>query len=258
MISVICVYNNLEILRSYLLKGLNGQTSIYDLVLIDNTANCYSSAAKALNYGGAKATGKHLMFVHQDVLLLSPTWLEDVERTLDFLPNFGIAGVAGVSELLKETSSNLKQGDPPMPTWHLPVEKPLEVQTLDECLIIVPKIIFDKHKFDEEVCDDWHLYSVDYCLSIKRLGYRAFVLPNPAHHRSTGYSMSSGYYSTLNKVLRKHKAYFPIIYTTMGSWSTSQSVYANRILLKANRTKGYISKMKGLAMRRVTSILGKR
>jgi hypothetical protein len=258
MISVICVYNNIEILECYLLNGLNSQTSIYDLVLIDNTANCYSSAAKALNYGSTKATGKHLLFVHQDVLLLSSTWLEDVERTLDFLPNLGIAGVAGVSELIKETSSNLKQGDPPMPTWHLPVEKPLEVQTLDECLIIVPENIFNEHKFDEEVCDDWHLYSVDYCLSIKRLGYRAFVLPCPAHHRSPGYSMSSVYYSTLKKVLRKHKAYYPIIYTTMGSWSTSRSVYANRICLKVNRAKGYISKMKGLAIRRVSSILGRR
>jgi GT2 family glycosyltransferase len=258
MISIICVYDNRKILEDYLLKGLKNQTAEPELVLIDNAAEQFSSAAKALNYGGGKARGDYLMFVHQDVELLSSTWLEDVEMILDSLPNFGVAGIAGVSERLKGISSNMKQGDPPMPTWHFAVEKSLEVQTLDECLIIIPKVVFDVNMFDEEVCDDWHLYSVDYCLSIKQLGFKAFVLPLQVHHRSAGYSMSSSYYSTLKKILKKHKDHYPMIYTTMGSWNTSRSVNANRICLRINKTKRYISKMKGLAMRRGLSFLAKR
>jgi hypothetical protein len=258
MISVICVYNNRKILEDYLLKGLIDQTAKSDLVLIDNTTGRFTSAAKSLNYAGAKAANKYLMFVHQDVKLLSSIWLEDVEKVLDSLPSLGVAGIAGVSDRFKRISSNLKQGDPPTPTYFLPLEKPLEVQTLDECLIIIPKNIFDEHILDEEVCDGWHLYAVDYCLSIKRLGYRVFVLPNLAHHRSAGYSMSSSYYSTLKKVLKKHKDHYPMIHTTMGSWNTSHSVCTNGFCLKLNKTKRYISKMKGLAMRKVSSFHAKR
>ncbi|MGD0950822.1 MAG: glycosyltransferase [Methanotrichaceae archaeon] len=258
MISVVCVYNNRQILEEYLLESLRSQTVDYELMLVDNTTGTFSSAAKALNYGGANAVGKYLMFVHQDVKLLSSTWLEDVEMILESLHNIGVAGIAGVSEQLKGISSNLKEGDPPMKTCHLPLEKPLEVQTLDECLIIIPKIIFDEHILDEEVCDDWHLYAVDYCLSIKQLGYRVFVLPNLAHHRSAAYSMSSSYYSTLKKVLKKHKDHYPMIYTTMGSWNTSHSVCTNGFCLKLNKTRRYISKMKGLAMSKMLSLHAKR
>jgi GT2 family glycosyltransferase len=254
MISVVCVYNNRQILEECLLESLRSQTVDYELMLVDNTTGTFSSAAKALNYGGAKAVGKYLMFVHQDVKLLASTWLEDVEMILESLPNIGVAGIAGVSEQLKGISSNLKEGDPPMKTCHLPLEKPLEVQTLDECLVIIPKIIFDEHIFDEEVCDDWHLYAVDYCLSIKQLGYRVFVLPNLAHHRSAAYSMSSSYYSTLKKVLKKHKNSYPMIYTTMGSWSTSRSMFAIRFYIRKNKTKRYMR----LAKRKVLSLLAKR
>jgi hypothetical protein len=252
MISVICVYNNRKILDDYLLKGLNDQTAESDLVLINNTAGRFSSAAKALNYGGEKATGDYLMFVHQDIDLISNTWLEDAERIMASLPSAGIAGMAGASDKHRGLYSNLKQGNPPVPAADWPVERLLEVQTLDECLMLIPKVVFDKCKFDEDVCVDWHLYSVDYCLSIKNLSYKAFVLPLPGYHRSTGYSMSKGYYTTLKRIFIKHKGRYPIIYTTMGFWNTSKSVYLNRIdqnILKAIR---YAMKMKRLALERLS------
>ena len=45
MISIICVYNNQEILEEYLLNGLEYQSNNFELILIDNTDNKYKSAA---------------------------------------------------------------------------------------------------------------------------------------------------------------------------------------------------------------------
>jgi hypothetical protein len=248
MISIICVYNNRKILEGYLLKGLIDQTVKSDLVLIDNTNGRFSSAAKALNYGEEKATGDYLMFVHQDLDLISHTWLEDAERFMDSLPSPGIAGIAGASDKHKGLFSNLMQGNPPLLAAARTIEKLQEVQTLDECLVLVPKDVFDKCKFDEDVCDGWHLYSVDYCLSIKNLGYRAFVLPLPGYHRSPGYSMSRSYYITLKKIFDKHRDSYPIIYTTMGFWNTSKSVCLNRIDQEILKAKGYVLMMKREAL----------
>lgn len=77
--------------------------------------------------------------------------------------------------------------------------------------------MFQKLKFDENVCSDWHLYAVDYCLSVQKLGLKAYVLPMYVWHRSPG-SLTEGYYTTLKKLLKKHRDQ-KWIYTTMGDWS---------------------------------------
>ena len=222
MISIVCVYNNEEILNDYLLKSLKDQTVNYELVTLDNTEGKFKSAAEALNYGGRKAKGKYIMFVHQDADLCSNSWLEEVEKMVDDLPNLGIAGVAGKKDE-RGTMTNIKHGNPPKHAGSITIKKPEEVQTLDECLAIIPKSVFDTHQFDETVCDDWHLYAVDYCLSIKKLGFDAYAIPMFVYHRSQGYSIISGsenYHLTLEKVLKKHKKHYLKIYTTMGDWST--------------------------------------
>ena len=50
------------------------------------------------------------------------------------------------------------------------------VQTLDECLIIIPKTIFEKFKFDEITCQKWDLYVVEYCLNMKRNNVNSYVI----------------------------------------------------------------------------------
>lgn len=220
MISVVCVYNNEKILEDCLLKGLKNQTVKFELIDLDNTNGKFKSAAEALNHGGKQAKGKYIMFVHQDVDLSSNSWLEEVEKMLDSLQNLGIAGVAGKSENKKGVITNIKDGTPPKLTGKIQIKSPTKVQTLDECLVIIPRSVFNMFQFDENVCDNWHLYAVDYCLSIKRLGFDAYVIPMFVYHRSAGYSFSEKYYLTLQKVLKKHKKHYKEIYTTMGDWST--------------------------------------
>ena len=231
MISIVCIYNNRQILSDYLLKSLKNQTAKFELITLNTTKEQYGSAAEALNYGGKKSKGKYLMFVHQDVSLFSNTWLEEVEKILDKLPKLGIAGVAGRSKNEDSIITQIKHGNPPRFAGKMQIKKPTEVQTLDECLVIIPKTIFTTLQFDENVCDDWHLYAVDYCLSVKRFGFDSYVLPIFIYHKSSGYSMSRKYFATLKKVLKKHKNEYNKIYTTVGNWSTKYPVDVKRIYL---------------------------
>ena len=251
MISIVCVYNNKEILGNYLLKSLKNQTVDYELIALDNTEGKFKSAAEALNCGGRKAKGKYIMFAHQDVDLSSKEWLEKVEKMLDSLPNLGIAGVAGKKD---ETGvmTNIKHENPPKLAGKIQINKPTKVQTLDECLIIIPKSIFNVLQFDDRVCDDWHLYGVDYCLNAKKMGFEVCVIPMYIYHLSTAAatkksrlqiilalgSLPSGYYKTLKKLLNKHKGRSKRIYTTCGNWNTSYPLIFQRIwpLVKAGLT----------------------
>lgn len=219
MISIVCVYNNKAILSSYLLKSLEIQISEYELILVDNTGGKFKSAAEALNYGGKLANNNYIIFIHQDMDLISPNWLENVEDLLNTLTNLGIAGVAGKSKDQWWPLTNIEDGIPPQRVSPYKITIPMKVQTLDECLLIIPKKIFNILSFDKVTCDDWHLYGVDFCLTIKKLGYNVYVLPLSGHHKSKGESISERYFETLNKLLKKHRNH-KLIFTTVDDWLT--------------------------------------
>ena len=243
MISVVCVYNNKTILEDCLLKSLHVQTTEYELILVDNTEGRFKSASKALNFGAGNAKGKYVMFVHQDVDLCSNSWLNDVEKMLDSIPGLGIAGVAGRKDKGGLITA-IRHGDPPVPAGRIHIEKPTLVQTLDECLVIVPRPVFHKLQFDEETCDDWHLYAVDYCLSVAALALGVYTIPMYAYHKSTGSvvrnpfriilntgSLPEGYYCTLRKLLVKHRHCYRMIYATTENWDTRLPLTFQRIRL---------------------------
>jgi len=234
MISVICVSNNERILHENLLTSLSRQSVEYELVQVENLDGKYHSAAKALNSGAEKAKGKYLMFVHQDVVLKSDDFLEKAEKFMDSIPNIGICGVAG---RFNEAGvlTNMMHGSPPKHAGHIKIDKPERVQTVDECLFIIPKTVFDVLKFDEEVCNDWHLYSVDYSLSAAKLGLDAYVLPLELYHVSGGASMSKMYYRTLSKVARKHKKDIRWIHTSLGSWRTHVPISLQLFSIRTKR-----------------------
>lgn len=249
MISVICVYNNEQSLNDYLMSSLKKQTAKHELILVDNTKRRFKSAAQALNHGGKLAKGKYIMFVHQDVDLCSNSWLEEAEKVLDSIASLGAAGVAGMSECGR---SNTERGrniiehfeDHRRWEWGNVIDKPERVQTLDECLVIVPKSVFDVIVFDEMTCDDWHLYVVDYCLSCIEKGMGVYAIPMFIYHRSGGGffkrnkfkallslgSLPGAYYRTLEKLRRKHRGHFKKIYTTCGCWNLSYPAILLRVI----------------------------
>lgn len=258
MISVVCVHNNKNILNDCLLKSLKNQTVNFQLITLDSTEGKFRSAAQALNHGGEGAIGKYIMFVHQDVDLCSNTWLEESEKILESISDLGIAGVAGMSV---NKNSNGKRGrniikhgkSAKIWSFGTAIQKPETVQTLDECLVIIPKSVFDMLQFDENVCDNWHMYAVDYCLSVHEEGLGVYAIPMFIYHKSTGATiknrlkvvlsmgwLSHEYYQTLDKLLKKHKLHVKWIYTTVGDWNTSYPVAIQRIQKLAKRGMGYL------------------
>ncbi|WP_455240527.1 glycosyltransferase [Methanothermobacter tenebrarum] len=265
LISIICVYNDESILEEFLLKSLKRQTVEFELILINNTSGRFKSAAKALNHGGNRANGNYIMFVHQDVRLCSDSWLEECERMLEELPDLGIAGVAGISEKGKINSDRGRNvflmRDPPIKwPWGKKITRPERVQTLDEFLLIIPMDVFDQLKFDEVTCDDWHLYGVDYCLSVRELGYYTYVLPLNVHHLGGTFDVRKSiltlivnlgplpdtYFRTLKKVLEKHGNTFEWVYTSVGAWTTKYPITFQRIIHSIKLTINLIFKKFGL------------
>lgn len=220
MISIICVFNNRQILESCLLKSLSREKDEYDLVLVDNTEKAFSSAAAALNYGAEKAKGDYLAFVHQDVVFGEQFSLMHLQTQLDALPSGSIAGAAGRANE-DGVMTSITHGNPPVPAGSIFIDRPKICQTLDEVFVVVPRETFDKIRFDERICTGWHLYAVDFCLSAGERGYKSFALPMNLHHRSPGYSMDDTFYEILKKVVSKHKRSFKTIYSTNGVWPTS-------------------------------------
>ncbi len=219
MISVVCVFNDETVLNNYLLKSLKNQTATHEIVLINNIEGNWQSAAQALNYGGKLAKNEYIMFCHQDIEFTPKDWLERIESYIVTLPSLGIAGAAGKRK--DGSLSNSENGYPPIPAGNIKISSVESVQTLDECLLIIPKFMFDLFQFDERVCNDWHLYGVDYCLTAKKMGYMVYVLPIKIYHKSAGQSLSKSYFEGLSKMQTKWKNDFSIIYTTMGDWKTT-------------------------------------
>lgn len=214
MFSIICVYNNEKVLNTYLLSSLKNQDINYELILIDNSTNKFKSAADALNYGGKKAKGELLIFLHQDICLYENN-LKDIEKFCNTIPNLGVAGVSGVSENKNgKNISNILMDIPPVYASPYHIDRVINTQTLDECLFIIPKKVFSKYKFDNNTCFGWHLYCAEYCLNLKNNDYNICILPITLYHASPGASMSIEYHKTLFKILKKYRNDYEVIYTT--------------------------------------------
>lgn len=228
MISVVCVYNNHEILDSCLLKTLKTQTYPYELILLDNQKGAYASAAIALNKGAVDAIGDILMFCHQDMRLESSDTLSLISKYFERLGENIVIGTAGKSQIIPDkTFSNMRHGiEKESRAGALAVEDFVDVDTLDECLFAISRNLYKKMQFDEKTCFGWHLYAVDYCLSVHTaFASRIFVVDLPVFHYSDAGSMNSFYFSILKRVCRKHRKQYKLICTTMGSFKTKSSFW---------------------------------
>lgn len=225
MISVVILYSDKKIFTEWAERGLKNQSLEYELVMVDNVAGTYRSAAEAFNSGIMRATGAPIICLHQDLRLLEPTSLNVIQAFVESHPNFGVAGISGRGRESFFNISNSIHGEPPVEIGIKNITEPTEVQTLDECFFMVP------HKgvlLDEITCDDWHLYAVDLCLSQIEKGKKNYVLPLRVHHKSIGYPISRGfgkpfntYFATLEKVIAKHRTHTRTIYAPTSIWNTT-------------------------------------
>ncbi|MDY4857711.1 MAG: glycosyltransferase [Candidatus Onthovivens sp.] len=212
MLSIICVFNNEEILNKYLLSSLSKQSfQDYEIILIDSVKMNFKSAAKALNYAVNLAKGEVYIFVHQDIKFLSDDVLNKInEYSLKY--QFGIGGVAGRINNSKGTISSIKMGEDFVDGGIQDIKEVVEVDTLDECLFFIKKENF--LGFDEDLGDTYHLFATDYCYKAKLNNQKIYLFPLNVYHLSKGDSMNENYFKTLYKIGRKYHKKIKYLHTT--------------------------------------------
>lgn len=230
MISIICSYNNQEVLQYALLNSLENQQGVsYELITVDANEHKFLSASETLNYAGRKATGDYLLFVHQDVIFESKFVLREI-YSMCTQYDFGIAGVAGCVKLGKtiQTISKIHHGDEHQPAGSITnFNMPQVTDSLDECLLIIPRDVFTLFKFSN-IGKTWHLYGTDYSLKMKMNCRNVFVFPIDFWHLSNGSSLNLNYYHSVFRLADLYRAHFKEIITIYGTWPTRKS----RLLVK--------------------------
>lgn len=102
------------------------------------------------------------------------------------------------------------------------IDAPTPVRGLDELLVCVPAPVFEERGFNEDLCDGWHLYAIEYCLYVRhRMGLTAYTLPLPAWHRSTGMEKDSDFFRILTQIAAEYHDDTNWIYATTGFYNTS-------------------------------------
>jgi hypothetical protein len=218
-ISIICIFNDEKIVDEFLIKSLKLQNLPFQLILVNNQNGIYPSAANAFNVHLNQANGDYIMFLHQDISFDDPNFLKKTIDILKELTDLGVAGFAGCSKEKKEIISNIYHGTPQRLAGTIHVDKPVKVQTVDECCFLIPKDLICYLKFDEETCFDWHLYAVEICLNAINRGYSNYVLPMSLYHKSDGVKVADVYFKILKRILVKYHKEIPEIYTTVGRWN---------------------------------------
>lgn len=236
MISVVVPFDDRAAFDAMTGASLARQRAAIELLAIDNTAGVFSSAAHVLNAAAWSARGNWLMFAHQDLVFDGDAWLSDAEAWLQTIGDAAMAGVAGARRSPtgqgRDILSNVSDSIPPQRAGHTAIDRAERVQTIDECLFFVRTQLVRDLPFDTVACDGWHLYAVDYSLTLLERGCRVYVLPLDLYHRSGGRRVESrwfpryedAFYRTLARVLRKHRRRVPIVYTTCGTWRADRGV----------------------------------
>lgn len=235
-ISVICVYNNANQLETELLKSLKNQDVEYELVLVDNRNKQYPSAAKALNCGAVRANGEYLIFTHQDITLKEKNALRDFSDAIRYVGYGSLIGAAGAIEGDAENKSNFTEGDSIDYSYvHNCSGNLQEVSCIDEAFFGMTKETWQRHHFDEELCDNWHLYAVEASLYARKQGFSVFLKPVQIHHSSLGH-ISQAYMRTLKRLCKAYRRDFKRIWTTCYKVRTNP-IYINTLITvwKLNR-----------------------
>ncbi len=223
LVSLITVYNN-ERLVEEMKASASLQTGVeIDFVMLDNRSRRYKSASEALNDGVSKAKGDVFVFLHQDIEFLS-------SGTLEYIYDYAVSnkevifGAAGVKQRTTSNSETLllsaMYAGPDKHKYDL-ISEPCDAFTLDECLIACHSSCMNKLRFDEKICDGWHLYGADLCLqALAYAGFKVQAVPLDCWHKSNGCA-DKAYFECQSRLAKKYRSYYKIINTTNGYSYTS-------------------------------------
>lgn len=222
-ISLICVFNNSE-MKDIMVDSAKKQKDVnIEYIMIDNTDNRFPSGASALNYGVSMATNDCLVFSHQDIEFLDEYALANYAKFCKENPRI-ISGTAGVKEwrnryIMAKFNNKINyclydmySGD--FKGLYKTISVPTEAFNLDECFFVTDKRNFKEIRFNEELCNGWHLYTVELCLQAKEKGIKSYVLPSEnIWHKSLG-NVDSSFYECAYRIAGEYKNRYKVINTT--------------------------------------------
>lgn len=220
--SLVTIVNCNEVYEAFLVN-LKTQVDVdLEVIPVRNPNNSmFSSARKALQYGAIKATGEYLIFIHPDVRFLSKHALYDILQEIKGIPAFGVIGVAGCpAELVNRNRviySSMLHGENKKRAG-IPLNIPIKVQTVDECLFVQRKEYFDKVGFTHK--EGWHLYAVEQCLRAEQDGFNNYVVPSNIWHISDGKSLDPNYVKQISLLTKEYSNEYAYINTTVKKWKT--------------------------------------
>ena len=203
LLSVIIVYNDLQKFEEAKL-WLDQQTlgDHIQLIALDNRKKRFSSVAKALNYGAEISEGDFLVFMHQDMYLWDLTALDTYRTYLMNHPNT-IIGVAGRAE--HKIVTDIYESKEKLQRSTRANGQLYEVDALDECLIAMTRQTWERLRFDEVCCDNWHGYALDICIANKLSGYQNVMVPLKVCHESLGNPEANSFRRTIGRLVRKYR-----------------------------------------------------
>ena len=205
-LTLICCYNDLDQFNNFA-ASLKNQTCKYNLIPVDNIGNKnFNSCAAAYNSVIDQVNTKYLIFSHQDILLNDNNALEKFLKYFEQININDMLGVAGVKFDTPGLFANLNNaGD-------FKFKNLMQVDVFDECFFGGYSEHFKINKFDEILCDNWHLYAVDMCLKNLIAHNKNYICDINIKHLSPGklnFAFRKGFY----KLLRHYKNNFKFIRT---------------------------------------------
>lgn len=210
-ITLVCVYNNANILNSMLVKSLKQQNVMCKTVFFDNSSHYYTSAAKAFSELTEKVETKYVLYVHQDIIFQTKDALFKIYQYM--LNNKdSLIGVVGVKINDDNAYGTIREGAYGEFQRCYTIESAVIVDAVDECCFGGEVGLIREVGFDPETCNGFHLYAVDLCYAAKRLGIETRVIPSNIIHASLG-NLSHDFFVCLKKVRKKYKKYFKYIRT---------------------------------------------
>ncbi len=217
-VTIICCYNNLKQYKTFT-ESLAKQTTEYELIGIDNTKSKYTSCSKEFNIHMMDIKTPYVIFCHQDIEFTDSNNISDFIRCIKKIDSGDILGVAGRKEKGGSVVSNILQGQNLQYAGKERVKSLIRCEVIDECFFGGYTDNFIKHPFDEQTCNNWHLYAVESCLNARSRGQHVYICPIKLIHRSKG-KMNYIYNKQFYKLSRKYSKDIRYLNTTCAYAST--------------------------------------
>lgn len=182
-VSIVCVYNDPVVRERCLdrsIEVLREEAPEVEYIPVDNTAHAFPTAGAALNHGASQARHDVVVFAHQDVYLHSLVALERAASILTAQSGFGMLGAFGFTA----TGGLAGHIRDRVVLLGSPVTAPIEVDSLDEVLFMVPRQRIAAMPLSEEPELAWHAYAVEYGLRLRSAGLRTGAADIPLTHNS--------------------------------------------------------------------------